>query len=76
MEMQEPTGCSDPSTARALLRGLRVSIDGRYCWSTILEHSLIVSSTIREGSTYGRPWPSICRKPPLSTYEDSKKAMF
>ena len=57
--MQAP-GCSDPSAARVLLRGLRVSIDGRSCWSkylTILEHSLIVSSIIREGSTYRRPCP-------------------
>ena len=66
--------CSDPSAARALLRGLRVSIDGRSCWSkylTILEHSLIVSS---EGSTYRRP----CAEGMAfyyvpSTYEDSDK---
>ena len=52
-----------------------VSIDGRSCWSkylTILEHSLLVSSIIRE-SIEGhalKAWPSICRKPPLSIYED------
>ena len=41
--------CSNPSAARALLRGLRVSIDSRSCWSKYLEHCLSVPSIIREG---------------------------